>query len=150
MKSLIASFVAAAALSVVASGASAAGMIVTKEKVKGNQVVALDYQSDGRATALQLRFVVPEWAAGSVNLSNCAKSLPAGFGGQCAMAKNILTVLVYSDTNAKLPAGLLNLGTVAVQDLSKKGVAASFELKEALAFDPDGKALETTTSGDLK
>lgn len=115
-----------------AGGALANEIIVTSEKAGGSRVAAVDFNSDGNATALQMRFrVAPE---AKVNLANCAKGLPAGFAGTCGYSNGLVTVLVYSDTNALLPNGLVSLGTIGVS-MGKGGAVGALELTELLAFD---------------
>lgn len=125
-----------------AGAVSANELIVTSEKSAGGQAAALDFSSKGQASALQIRFAVPSGA--SVNLSKCVSDLPATHGGECRYDKGVLTILVYSDTNAKLPAGVVSIGTVSVA--SKAG--GSLAMTELLAFDAQANKLSVKSQGD--
>lgn len=125
-----------------AGAVSANELIVTSEKNAGGQATALDFSSKGQASALQIRFAVPNGA--SVSLSKCVSELPATHAGECRYDKGVLTVLVYSDTNAKLPAGVVSIGTVSIA--AKAG--GSLAMTELLAFDAQANKLSVKSQGD--
>lgn len=135
----------ALALAMFSAGAFAKNeLMVTSEKSSRGQMSALDLVSDGTATAIQARFTVAGGENATAVLEGCAKSLPKTHGGQCAYNKGTLTVLVYSDSNALLPRGLVSLGTVGF-----KGTTAAPVLSELLAFDAAGKEISISANGDV-
>jgi hypothetical protein len=121
-----------------AGSVAANELIVTSEKSGSARVAGLDVHSSGNASALQARFNVGPNA--KVNLASCAKNLPKTHAGTCGYANGVVTVLVWSDTNALLPAGLVSLGTIGVS-MGKGGVKA-LELSELLAFDAAARPVD--------
>jgi hypothetical protein len=116
-----------------ASGVASANdtLLVTGEKAKGGTVIALDYASSGAASGVQFKIAVPGGEKAKVNLSGCLKALPSSHGGACSFAKGMVIGIVYSDSNALLPAGMLSFGTIGVSG----GAAGSPEVVEFIAAD---------------
>ncbi len=131
----------AGALLLVAN-ASANELIVTSEGGAKGHAAALDFSSDGRASALQMRFAVPGVDKSTVNLSKCVADLPSTHAGQCHFDKGQLIVMVYSDSNALLPKGVLSIGSV-----SFGGAKASPKLTELLAFDASANPVAVKSKG---
>ena len=123
------------------SGAASANdtLVVTGEKAKGGDAIALDYASSGSATGFQFKIAIPGGDKAKVNLSGCLKGLPATHAGVCQMTKGIVIGMAYSDSNALLPAGMLSLGTIGVSGAS--GQAPS--VIEFLAADQAGNKIAT-------
>lgn len=131
-----------AAAALLAAGASANEIIVTNEGGTNGQATALDLSSDGKVSAIQMRFAVPGVEKSGVNLSKCVSDLPASHAGQCNFAKNELIVMIYSDSNALLPAGVVSIGSV-----SFAGAKASPRLTELLAFDASASPVAVKSKG---
>jgi len=124
----------------VGSAFAADTLILTGEKSAkgGGTAVALDFASSGSATALEFRITVAEGEGAKVNLKNCLKGLPSTHGGQCTFAKGQVIGLVFSDTNALLPAGILSLGSVGI------GSATEPALTLFTVVDAKGEELQTS------
>ena len=117
----------------IASGAASAAdtLVVTGEKAKGGTVIALDYSSSGLASGVQFKIAVPGGEKAKVTLNGCLKALPSSHGGACSFAKGYVIGLVYSDSNALLPAGMLSFGSIGVLG----GGAGTPEVVEFIAAD---------------
>lgn len=122
-----------------ASGVASANdtLIVTGEKAKGGTVIALDYASSGAATGVQFKIAVPGGEMAKVNLNGCLKALPAGHGGACSFAKGMVIGIVYSDSNALLPAGMLSFGSIGISG----GAGGNPEVVEFIAADAQGNKI---------
>jgi len=122
-----------------ASGAASAAdtLIVTGEKAKGGTVIALDYSSSGLASGVQFKIAIPGGEKAKVNLGSCLKALPASHGGACSFAKGYVIGLVYSDSNATLPAGMLSFGSVGIVGAA----AGNPEVVEFIAADPQANKI---------
>ncbi len=96
---------------------AADSLILTSEKAANATAIGLDFSSSGQATALEFRIAVGDGA--KVNLAGCAKGLPSTHSGTCALANGHVIGLVYSDSNALLPAGILTLGSIGVSSKAK-------------------------------
>ncbi|GMU44980.1 MAG: hypothetical protein IT479_10970 [Xanthomonadales bacterium] len=142
-------FVAAASLMAVASTASAGNDLIVASAKSGATAFSADAVLDGEAVGLQFRIKV---VGGSDKtrfmLDNCLKSLPKTHQGTCGVSsdKSIVTGLVYSLSNAKLPAGVFPLGTVHVTS----GEKVSFEVVEFLVAGDAGRPLEAAVQNALK
>jgi len=126
--------------------ASANELILSQESAKsgGASAFALDYQSDGAAVALQIRLSVPGASEKNVNLSKCLSELPKSHEGTCTMTKSGEVLLViYSGTNAALPAGLVPIGSIGVRNIGKSGRVAVTEL---LVSDKNAQPIKATSS----
>lgn len=124
----------------VATGSVAANeLLLTEAKSRGNQAFALDLASDGGATALQIRIDVADGA--KADLSKCLSGLPKTHTGVCAMSGKRITILVHSDQNAMLPAGLVSIGSVTLSG----GVAENLKLVELMAFDASGEEIKISS-----
>lgn len=115
-------------------------LIVTGEKAKGGTVVALDFASSGAATGLQFKIAVPGGEKAKVGLGGCLKGLPATHGGACNFTKGIVVGIVYSDTNAPLPAGVVSLGTISISGAA----AGAPEVVEFIAADPQANKISSS------
>jgi hypothetical protein len=135
--------VALAAL-VLTSAVSANELFVTSAKSGSGQAFALDINSDGSATALQIRIAVGENM--KVDLSKCVSGLPSTHTGVCAYRNGRVTVLVHSDTNEMLPVGLLSIGSIAYSGTAEKGLS----VVELLAFDRNGQEVAISSEHHLR
>ncbi|HRQ64757.1 MAG TPA: hypothetical protein PKZ76_07840 [Xanthomonadaceae bacterium] len=131
---------AALLLSLALGSASANELFVTSAKSAGGQAFALDINSSGTATALQIRVAVGEGL--KVDLSKCVSGLPGTHSGACGYRNGKVTVLVHSETNEMLPSGMLSIGSIAVSGASAKELS----VVELLAFDRNGN--EVSISSD--
>lgn len=136
---LLASFATADA----ASSRSNNLIVVGDQSKSSTSLYSLDFQSDGTATALELRLQVGGNEKTKVDTKACAKSLPKTHSGSCVYNGKELVVLVYSERNALLPQGLLDLGTVRISGYSnnKAVTVTSF-----IAGSPDGQAVSSAAS----
>ena len=132
-------FIFAASMLLVSGSALAAGdsLIITGEKAKGGTVIALDYSSTGMATGIQFIIAIPGGEKAKVNLGNCLKGLPKSHGSVCNFAKGQVVGMVFSDTNALLPAGMLSFGTITVSGAA----AGNPEVISFVAADPQGNRI---------
>lgn len=130
---------------IMVGSASSNDLIVTVEKAASGQGVALDFSSDGTASALQMRFKVGDAKKANVDLSKCVAGLPKSHSGECRFDKGVLTVLVYSDTNATLPNGVVSIGTI-----SFPRAGGALVLTELLAFDSSAKQIQIASQGNAE
>jgi hypothetical protein len=103
------------------------------DKNKGNRY-GLDFVSDGNAIAFEFTLAFPKGTRlGSMDISKCVSQLPSSHTGKCMINENTseLLVLVYSMSNAKLPAGVVTVGDVGLGAGSK----ASPSVVKAIAVD---------------
>lgn len=126
-----------------ASAVSANELIVTTENSASGQAAALDFSSDGNASALQMRFSVANTDKATVDLTKCVSDLPKSHSGECRFEGGKLTVVVYSDSNATFPKGLVSIGTVSI---SKS--AGPLTMTELLAFDASASKISVKSQGD--
>jgi len=92
---------------------------------KGVTNVSIDFASTGAASAFEFEVVVPKGAA--VDTKNCVSEVPASHVGACKFdqAKGKVVVMVYSNTNAKFPEGIVPVGRIMVS--GKAGQAVRIE-----------------------
>ena len=129
------------------ASASANQFILTKGEASvkgGNQSFALDFVSNGDGTTLVAKVGIPDADNAVVNLKGCGKGLPAGFMGQCNVARGELIVLVTSDTNALLPKGQVSLGVFSVNYSDGKARALAITSTEVAS--PKGEDLPTSSA----
>ena len=139
-KSLKIGAVVAGALMV--SSVSAGQLVVTNGMAKkGAQSMALDFATDGNATALQFEIALPKGiSADQVDLSACTADLPKTHGGACNVAKGKIIGLVFSDSNEVLPAGVVSIGRISIN--GSNGKAAALEVTKFLVSDAQANQLE--------
>ncbi|MGD9584604.1 MAG: hypothetical protein AB7V26_13180 [Lysobacterales bacterium] len=106
------------------------------------RVFSLDYVSDGSAVGLQIRVKADGLNKRGLDLSKCLADLPKSHVGTCKLtdAGEIL-VLVYSGSNAALPAGLVSIGTVAMQGKAQGPLVVS----ELLVADKNANPIRATS-----
>ncbi len=132
---------ALAALTLSAGFAYAGNNLVVASADKGQTAFSADAMLDGQAVGLQFSIKITGATEKSrVNLDNCLKALPKSHTGSCGLSadKTVVTGLVFSLSNAKLPAGVLPLGTVHVAS----GEKVSFEVVEFLVAGDAGRQLD--------
>lgn len=125
------------------SVAHADQLVFSSEKSGGSRVAAIDYMSNGEAVAFQFNIAVPGGTDASVNLKSCVAALPKTHAGQCSFSKGQIIGIVYSDTNALLPKGIISVGTVSVQ--SK--VAGDLSVASFVAVNREGVSIESNVAG---
>ncbi|MEB2314558.1 MAG: hypothetical protein OZ919_00485 [Xanthomonadaceae bacterium] len=135
----------AAVLAVICAFGSAHAdeLLITSAKNKGGSATALDVVSDGSTTALQIRLNVGEGQ--KVDLSNCVSGLPSTHTGVCAYKNGKVTILVHSDKNELLPAGVVSIGSVTMS--SKNRVPMT--IAEVMAFDRNGNDVGIKSTLDM-
>ena len=107
------SILAGAFVAFTSFGVSADELIVTSDSAKAGGMLALDLATEGKTVGLQAKIALPKGVnADQVNLKSCLADLPASHKGNCVMLDDQVLVLVYSDTNEALPAGLVSIGRV--------------------------------------
>ena len=133
------------------ASASPYELLVTSAKDKGSrgsETFAVDAISDGTATALEIRIDMGLSKDAKVNTSRCAVALPRSHQGSCVFNGKEVVVLVYSTTNALLPEGNIDLGTVqfnGIRGSKKQGpVVTSF-----IAASPSGSAISSSVHSDF-
>ena len=137
-------FISILALSVASiSVAHADQLVFSTEKSGGARTAALDYVSNGDAVSFLFRIDVPGGADASVNLKSCVAALPKSHVGQCNFAKGQIIGLVYSDTNERLPKGIISVGSVSV----KSAVAGDLSISHFEAVNIDGITIESKVAG---
>lgn len=121
--------------------ANANELLVTSAsaKSKSSNAFALDVSSDGNATALQIRLDVGEGL--KVDLSKCVSALPSSHTGACSYKNGRVTVLVHSDRNELLPAGIVSIGSISTTGRSSK----AWKISELLAFDRSGNEISISS-----
>lgn len=123
---------------------SANELLLTSAKRANSGAIALDVSSDGSATALQIRLDVGKGL--EVDLSNCVSGLPSTHSGTCAYRNGRVTVLVYSDSNEMLPAGIVSIGSIKTSGASSR--SKGFAIAELMAFDRSGNEVSITSVDD--
>lgn len=112
---------------------------------KGNkQNFALDFVSNGDGTTLVVKVKIPDTDKAVVDLKGCGKGLPAGFDGQCNVARGELIVLVTSEVDALLPKGQVSLGVFSVSYTD--GKARQLEISSTEVASPKGEDLPTSST----
>lgn len=125
------------------SVAHADQLVFSAEKSGGARVAAIDYVSNGTAVAFQFKINVPGASEASINLKSCVAALPKSHAGQCAVVKDGIIGMVFSDTNELLPKGVISVGSISVQ--SK--VAGDLSVASFLAVNHQGEPVEATVVG---
>lgn len=138
---MILQFASVVTLAFASYSASANELIMTSAKSSNAGAISLDIASDGAATALQLRLDVGDGL--KVDLSDCVSGLPSTHTGVCAYKNGRVTVLVHSDKNEMLPAGIVSIGSIKTSGGSAraKGVAVA----ELMAFDRSGNEVSISS-----
>jgi hypothetical protein len=112
-------------------------VMVTQSSAKGGKpgsAFGLDFVSDGNAVAFEFTVAFPKGTnLRSVNLDKCVSQLPSSHTGKCLANENTgeVLVMVYSLSNAKLPAGIVSVGEIAMGAQSKSAP----QVIKALAVD---------------
>lgn len=130
---------AAAALG--CSAAMADELLVTSEAGKGRSMMALDLATNGQAVGIQAKIALPKGVdASKVDLSGCLSDLPSSHKGNCVMLDGQVLVLVYSDSNEPLPAGVVSIGRVGFAG----GKGGELAVTEFLVSDANANPLPAT------
>src|SRR5688572_4217757 len=117
------SLILAMALGVASFAASADDLVGTIGKGKGGRTtVALDLITSGQSSVFEFVIDVPKGAT-NVDVSKCLKAIPATHLGKCQYNAETGEVIgiAYSTTNALLPKGSVDLGTVTFNSSLLKG-----------------------------
>ena len=90
-------------------------------KSGNNSMATLDLVTDGNATAFEFSIKVPK-GSGKVDTSNCLADLPSSHSGNCVYRAEFgdILVIAFSPVNAKLPAGIVSLGSIQVQNAANQ------------------------------
>lgn len=89
-------------------------VILTSSGAKAGQAMAaLDLVTSGEAVAFEFSVPLPKGVA-SVDTSKCLADLPSSHQGHCVFREksNDVFVIAFSPVNAKLPGGVVPLGTI--------------------------------------
>ncbi len=136
-------FITVVALSIASvSVAHADQLVFSAEKSGGARVAAIDYVSNGDAVAFDFKIDVPGGADAVVNLKSCVAALPKSHAGQCSFAKGQIIGMVYSDSNERLPKGIISIGSVSVQSKA----AGDLSVASFTAVNKDGISVESTVT----
>ncbi|MCB1611862.1 MAG: hypothetical protein KDI60_08925, partial [Xanthomonadales bacterium] len=101
-----------------------------------------DYVSNGDAVAFDFKIDVPGGTDAVVNLKSCVAALPKSHAGQCSFAKGQIIGIVYSDSNERLPKGIISIGSVSVQSKA----AGDLSVASFTAVNKDGISVESTVT----
>ncbi|MEZ5463864.1 MAG: hypothetical protein R3F22_01295 [Lysobacteraceae bacterium] len=139
---------AAIAGALMISSVSAGQLVVTNGAAKkGAQSMALDFATDGNATALQFEISLPKGvSADQVDLSACTADLPKTHGGACNVAKGKIIGLVFSDSNELLPAGVVSIGRISFRGSNAK--VGAMQVTKFLVSDANANQLEAKVMVD--
>lgn len=111
----------------------------------GSQEVSLDLLAEGKATGIEIRVQIPGGKAMRVDTSKCAKNPPKTHNASCVFNGQEVVVLLYSATNASLPAGMLNLGSFSIQSKGRAAGNAAPKVTSFIAAAADGTTVATKT-----
>jgi hypothetical protein len=124
-------------------------LLVDSGLSKSGRVFSLDFNSDGRGTAIEARIDVGATEKGvGVDVSKCAGKLPATHTGSCVFNGKEVVILVYSATNALLPAGMIDLGTVSVSGSAGAELAKGMRVTSFILAAPDATELRSSVVAD--
>jgi hypothetical protein len=124
-------------------------LLVDGGLAKAGRTFSLDFNSDGRGTAIEARIDVGAEAKGSrVDVSKCVVKLPASHTGSCVFNGKEVVILVYSATNALLPAGMIDLGTVSVSGGTGAELAKGMRVTSFIVAAPDATELRSSVVAD--
>lgn len=113
-------------------------LLVTSAKAGAITSVALDVATGGESVALEMNITIP--AGAKVDLTSCVAQLPKSHGGVCNYVNGKVILLVFSDSNEPLPAGVVSIGTVKIVGGDASGISVTkFE-----AFNRDAVSLATS------
>ncbi|MBB5207324.1 hypothetical protein [Chiayiivirga flava] len=142
MSKLILAIGAGAVLAMVSTSAFSDELLVTSGSAKGRSSHALDFSTNGEAVGFQFNIRLPEGISPEqVNVKSCVAELPKSHSGQCRVNKNEIVGLVFSDSNEKLPAGLVSVGRISFDGNVQKGL----EISQFLVSDANANPIRATT-----
>ena len=128
-----------------AGAASANTVVVTQVGARGNTgLVALDFQSNGDASAFQFTVDLPKGVS-SIDTSKCLAKLPKGFTGVCQSKGNRVAAVVYSGSTTTFPADMVSLGTISYNGSLAKGVD-EIVVSNLVGSTPSGKETSSIKS----
>ncbi len=111
-------------------------LVTSVAKAKGS-VFSVDVMTEGAAVALQFNIALPKGVLPEqVDLSKCVADLPKSHKGQCSVAKGQIIGIVYNDQNVALPAGVVSIGKIGLNNGAAKSAKLSvayFEVNDASA-----------------
>lgn len=149
MSKLIVAIGAGAILSLMSQTAMSEELLVTSGNAKGRSSVALDLSTNGEAVGFQFNIKLPEGiSADQVDLKSCVADLPKSHAGQCSVAKGEVIGLVFSDQNAKIPAGLISIGRISFNGNVQKDLVISQFLVSDAAANPISSSAKVVASGN--
>jgi hypothetical protein len=98
-------------------------VLLTSDAAKGGNasLATLDLVTDGQATAFEFSIKVPKGVK-NVDTSKCLADLPSSHNGNCVYREKFgdILVIAFSPVNAKLPAGIVSLGSIKVDNAAKQ------------------------------
>jgi hypothetical protein len=114
----------------------------TAEGKGGRNTVALDFVTSGESVAFEFVVALPKGAT-KVDVAGCMKGLPSTHQAKCVYndQANEVTALIFSTSNAKLPSGALNLGSISYNSLLKGGAGAT--IRDLVVADGLGKTIQS-------
>lgn len=129
----------------VATAAGKNELIVVPAMTKSSAVVSLDFASSGDAAGVSFIIDVGVTSDKQVDLSGCAKGLPAGRSGACGFKDGKVMGVVYSPDGTAIPAGIISVGRIAV-----KGAVAAPKVVTVEAFDVAGNPIQSSVASNEK
>lgn len=140
-------FVVAALLSApaFAFAGGANQLIAVPAATKGASVISLDFVAAGDTAGFQFTLDVGVQSDKQVNLSKCVSSIPKNRAGSCGFKDGRVIGVVYSPDGTAIPAGVINVGSVAVS-----GSSAALKILSVQAFDVAGNDVAATVTSAEK
>lgn len=149
MSKLITAIAAGAVLALVSTTAMSDELLVTSGNAKGRSSTALDFSTNGEAVGFQFNIKLPEGiSADQVDIKSCVAELPKSHSGQCRVTKSEIVGLVFSDENAKLPAGLVPVGRISFNGNVQKDLQISQFLVSDANANPISATAKVVASGN--
>lgn len=117
---------------------------MTKSKVSQQQF-AIDFVTEGNAVAFQFNITLPKGVdASKVDLSSCVADLPKTHAGQCNVAKGQIIGMVYNETTTAFPAGVVPVGKIRINGMTKHARAGGVQIAQFLVSDSNAKPIDAT------
>ena len=143
IKSKLAAFCVACPFIFAWGATSANELIATIDNAKNNTTkVALDFVSEGDATAFEFEVTIPKGA--KVDTTKCTSELPSTHSGACAFNEKNgrVVVMVYSNSLTPLANGVSPIGSLIISGKSSKNIS----VQNILVSDKNSSSLQARTS----
>lgn len=115
------------------SSVLAADLIVTHSAGKRGMIASIDLSTEGNASAFEFRLSIPKGV--KTDVSKCVAEVPKSHQAQCVAKEGEIHGMVWSNSNEKLPSGIVSVGTVSF------GGAQPAQLIEVLVADANAQPI---------